>query len=118
MILIVPGGGQIARVSDDAMALGERQAPWNTHLIAMWIDRADTQSNVSWLRELQRACAPFTTGRAWLNSLGEEGDQRVRRALGTDKFERLQAIKDRYDPENVFRLDQNIRPSRGTVNGA
>jgi FAD/FMN-containing dehydrogenase len=59
--------------------------------------------------------APYTTGHSWLNFLTEEGEQRVRRALGTDKYERLQTIKDRYDPENVFRLNQNIRPTRDTT---
>jgi hypothetical protein len=68
------------------------------------------------VRELRIACAPYTTGRAWLNLLGEEGEPRVRRALGDEKYERLQRIKDRYDPENVFHLNQNIRPS-GSVYG-
>ena len=93
------------------MAIGQRQAPWNTHLLAMWADPADEKRNVAWLRELQVATAPYTTGRAWLNFLGEEGEQRVRRALGEDKYDRLQQIKDRYDPQNTFYLNQNIRPS-------
>lgn len=59
---------------------------------------------------------PHTTGRAFLNFLGEEGDLRIRPALGDDKYERLQHIKDRYDPENLFRLNQNIRPSH-SANG-
>ncbi|HZO76862.1 MAG TPA: FAD-binding oxidoreductase [Solirubrobacteraceae bacterium] len=110
-ILIVPGGGQIARVAENAMAIGQRHAPWNTHLIGMWSDPAETKLNVDWVRELRAESAPYTTGRAFLNFLGEEGDLRVRRALGDDKYERLQRIKDRYDPENVFRLNQNIAPS-------
>jgi FAD/FMN-containing dehydrogenase len=110
-VLILPGGGQIARVDDDAMAIGQRQAPWNTHMLAMWADPADDSRNVEWLRELKVACAPYTSGRAWLNFLGEEGEGRVRRALGEDKYERLQKIKDRYDPANVFHLNQNISPS-------
>jgi FAD/FMN-containing dehydrogenase len=109
-IMIVPAGGQTARVSDDAMALGQRQSPWNTHLIGMWTDPADTPRNIAWLRELQQACAPYTTGRAWLNFLGDGSTTRVRRALGDDKYERLQRVKDRYDPDNVFRLNQNIAP--------
>lgn len=113
-ILIVPGGGEIARVPEDAMAIGQRHAPWNTHLIGMWPDPGETKRNVEWVRELRAASAPYTTGRAFLNFLGEEGDLRVRRALGDDKYERLQRIKDRYDPENLFRLNQNIRPSKST----
>jgi FAD/FMN-containing dehydrogenase len=115
-ILIVPGGGQIARVPEDAMAIGQRHAPWNTHLIGMWSDPAETQRNIEWVRELRAASAPYTTGRAFLNFLGEEGDLRVRRALGDDKYERLQEIKDRYDPENLFCMNQNVRPSH-SANG-
>jgi FAD/FMN-containing dehydrogenase len=111
LILIVPAGGQTARIPDDAMALGQRQAPWNTHLIGMWSDPDDTPRNVGWLRDLQRACAAYTTGRSWLNFLADDGAGRVRRALGDEKYERLARVKDRYDPENVFRLNQNIRPS-------
>jgi FAD/FMN-containing dehydrogenase len=111
LILIIPGGGQIARVPDEAMALGERQSPWNTHLVAMWQDPADDERNIAWLRELQAACAPYTTGRAFLNFIGEDGGQLVRRALGDQKYERMRSVKERYDPENVFCLNQNVKPS-------
>jgi len=110
-ILIVPGGGQIARIDDGATAIGQRQAAWNTHLLTMWDDADDDARNLAWLRELQSACAPYTTGRAWLNFVGEEGEHRVRRALGDETYERLQVVKERYDPTNLFRLNQNIRPS-------
>jgi FAD/FMN-containing dehydrogenase len=113
-ILLVPGGGQITRVDDDAMAIGQRQAPWNTHLLAVWEEPAHDRRNLDWLRELKAACAPYTTGHAWLNFLTEGGEQRVRRALGAEKYERLQRIKDRYDPENLFQLNQNIRPTAST----
>jgi FAD/FMN-containing dehydrogenase len=117
-ILVLPGGGQIARVADDAMAIGPRLAPWNTHLLTVWADPADAQRNLDWLRALQAQTAPYTTGRAWLNFLGEEGEDRVRSAVGERKYERLQAIKDRYDPGNLFHLNQNIRPRRGPAAGA
>jgi FAD/FMN-containing dehydrogenase len=113
-VLIVPGGGQIARIDGGATAIGERQAPWNTHLLAMWEDAADDPRNLAWLRELQSACAPYTTGRSWLNFVGEEGEHRVRRALGDETYARLQVVKERYDPTNLFRLNQNIRPSGET----
>ncbi len=110
-ILILPGGGQLARVDDDAMAIGQRQAPWNTHLLTMWRDPADSPRNLEWLRALQREISPHTTGRAWLNFLGDEGETHVRRALGRHRYERLQSIKRRYDPDNLFHLNQNILPS-------
>lgn len=58
-VLLLPGGGQISRLADDAMAIGQRQAPWNTHLLAVWDDPADDQRNLTWLREL-KAAAPHT----------------------------------------------------------
>ncbi len=54
---------------------------------------------------------PFTTGRAYLNFIGEEGEDRVRAAFGPETYARLQALKDRYDPTNLFRLNQNIKPT-------
>ncbi len=113
LIVILAGGGQIARVDDHAMALGQRQAPYNTHLIAMWPDPADSQRNIEWVRDLRAASEPHATGGAFLNFLGEEGQHHVRRAFGTDKYQRLVQIKDRYDPWNLFRLNQNIPPSGG-----
>jgi FAD/FMN-containing dehydrogenase len=110
-ILIVPGGGQVARIDDDAMAIGQRQAPWNTHLLTMWSDAADSARNLEWLRALQTAIDPYTTGRAWLNFLGDEGVDRVRRAVGDRKYARLQTIKRRYDPDNLFHLNQNVVPT-------
>jgi FAD/FMN-containing dehydrogenase len=77
----------------------------------VWSDPADTARNHAWLRALQDAIAPYTTGRAWLNFLGDEGEDRVRRALGDGKYQRLQTIKRHYDPDNVFHLNQNIVPA-------
>jgi FAD/FMN-containing dehydrogenase len=113
VVLLHPTAGQIARTAEDATAFGQRQARWNTQLLTLWPDAADDKRNIDWLRELQAACAPFTTGRAWLNFMTEEGSPRVLRALGPETFGRLQAIKDRYDPNNLFRLNQNIPPSKG-----
>jgi FAD/FMN-containing dehydrogenase len=54
---------------------------------------------------------PYTTGRAYLNFFGEEGEDRVRAAFGPETYARLQALKDRYDPTNLFRLNQNMKPT-------
>jgi FAD/FMN-containing dehydrogenase len=113
LLVILAGGGQIARVDEDAMALGQRHAPYNTHLISMWPDPTDSQRNIEWVRDLQAASKPYTTGGAFVNFLGEEGQHHVRRAFGTSKYQRLVRIKDRYDPDNLFRLNQNIPPSGG-----
>jgi FAD/FMN-containing dehydrogenase len=62
-----------------------------------------------WARGYWSALAPFHTG-VYVNFLMEEGEERVRQAYGAAKYDRLKALKRRYDPENIFRLNQNIRP--------
>jgi FAD/FMN-containing dehydrogenase len=110
-VIVVPGGGAIARVDDDAMAFGERDAPFNLHILSMWEDPAQDEAQIAWTRTLSAEMAPFKRGRAYLNFIGEEGSERVQAAFGPEKYARLVALKDRYDPENLFRLNQNIAPS-------
>jgi FAD/FMN-containing dehydrogenase len=110
-VLVAPGGGALSRVPDDATAMGHRQAPWNVHYLSMWADPADTERNVEWTRALAAAMKPWTTGGLYLNYIGDEGDERVRAAFGA-KYERLQALKERWDPQNLFRSNQNITPRR------
>jgi FAD/FMN-containing dehydrogenase len=110
-IPLLPGGGAIARVDEDADALGYRQAPWNLHLLSLWTDPADDERNIAWTREFSAAMRPWTAGRAYLNFLGPAGPDRIRAAYGEEKFPRMQALKDKYDPGNLFRLNQNITPT-------
>jgi FAD/FMN-containing dehydrogenase len=110
-VLVLPGGGAIARVPDDAMAFGQRRAPFNLHVLALWEGTDADEENIAWARRVGAAMKPYATGRAYLNFIGEEGEDRVRAAFGPETYERLQRLKDRYDPENLFRLNQNIRPS-------
>jgi FAD/FMN-containing dehydrogenase len=117
-ILVIPGGGAIARIGEDRMAFGQRQAPFNLHVLSVWEHRRDDEANIAWARELGTAVKPFTTGRAYLNFIGDEGGGRVRAAFGPQAYARLQALKDRYDPQNLFRLNQNIKPSGFTVGSA
>jgi FAD/FMN-containing dehydrogenase len=110
-LLFQPLGGAVARVPEDATALGRRDATWAYHVISMWADAADDERNIAWTRELAGAMKPYATGRAYLNFIGEEGGGRVRAAFGPEKYARLVELKDRWDPENVFCRNQNIRPS-------
>ena len=110
-IIVVPGGGAIARVDEDATAVGQRNARWNIHYLSMWPDPADTEKNIAYTREFSEAMKPWSTGRSYLNFLGDEGLGRVEAAFGPKKFARLQALKDEWDPENLFRINQNIPPS-------
>ena len=110
-IILVPGGGAIARVDEDATAFGQRSAPWNIHYLSMWPDPADTDTNIAYTRELAGAMKPWTTGRAYLNFIGDEGAGRVEAAFGEAKFARLAELKRTWDPTNLFRHNQNIAPA-------
>ncbi len=110
-IILVPGGGVLARVDEDAMAFGQRQAPWNLHYLSMWPDPADDDTNIAYTRALAGAMKPWTTGRAYLNFIGDEGAGRVEAAFGSDKYARLSRLKREWDPTNLFRHNQNIAPA-------
>ena len=106
-------GGAVARVKDDATAYGERQAPYVLNIIALSHQPEGFDENVEWAQRLYADIEPSLTGGAYINYLSAEGADRVRAAYGEEKFARLQALKDRYDPTNLFRLNQNIPPSAG-----
>ena len=109
-ILLLPGGGAAARVPDGTMAVAERRAPFNVHITSLWADPADDDANVAWTRALGAALKPFTTGRVYVNFIGDEGEERVVASFGADGYARLQALKAEWDPGNLFRSNQNIRP--------
>jgi FAD/FMN-containing dehydrogenase len=102
-------GQAIKAVPDHATAFPHRDAEYMFHPICVWNDRANDERMITASRALCDAMRPFTTGAAYLNFTAED---RVREAFGADKYARLVALKDRYDPDNLFRLNQNIVPSR------
>ncbi len=104
-------GGAVARVPEDATPLTKRSSPWITHPFAVWEDRADSDRNIEWARSFRRDIARYATGGVWLNFIGDEGEDRVRAAYGEQKYRRLAAIKGEWDPGNVFRGNQNIKPA-------
>jgi FAD/FMN-containing dehydrogenase len=108
--ILMPLGGALGRVDENAMAFGQRNAPFNLHILSMWKDAADSDRQIGWTREFHSAMQPYTTGGAYLNFIGNEGNARVRQAFGPAKYDRLVGLKRRYDPDNVFRLNQNIPP--------
>jgi hypothetical protein len=112
-ILVEPMGGAIGRTDENDTALGRRDVKWCYHALAMWMEpgqeAADAQ--MAWARGLADDMRPHTTEGVYLNFTSDEGDERVRSTYGPEKYARLVALKDRYDPGNVFRLNQNIKPS-------
>jgi hypothetical protein len=110
-IIVIAGGGAVAAVDEDATAFGQRTAPFNMHYLSMWSDPDDAPRNVAYTRDLAGAMKPWTTGRVYLNFIGDEGPGRVEAAFGPEKYVRLQALKREWDPTNLFRHNQNIPPA-------
>lgn len=110
-LMLEPMGGAVARVASDATAFNHRDAAYNLAMIARWEDPKDAGRHVAWVRGASEAMDPFTTGGVYVNYLGEEGADRVRAAYGEEKYARLVALKDEYDPDNFFNRNQNIHPS-------
>ena len=96
---------------DDATAFGERHSPFNTHYLSMWEDPAEDERNIAYTRAIAAAMKPWTTGRVYLNYIGDEGLHRVESSFGEQKYARLQALKAEWDPDNLFRHNQNIKPA-------
>jgi FAD/FMN-containing dehydrogenase len=83
--------------------------PYLLNLVGRWRDPAESPEQTAWVRGLWQAVQPFEAGTAYVNFMpGDEGD-RVRAAYGPS-YDRLTAVKRRYDPDNLFRLNQNILP--------
>jgi hypothetical protein len=103
-------GGAVARVSEDATAFPNRTAQHNLNIVGAWtLDDPEPERHVAWVRETWEAMQPFARG-VYVNFMSDEPADRVRAAYGPEKYERLVALKRRYDPENVFRHNQNIAP--------
>ena len=103
--------GAATRVATDATAFGARSEVWDYDVISQWHDPAETAGHVQWTREFWSAVEPFASGQAYVNHLdAEEGTSRIRQAY-RHGYDRLVALKNKYDPTNLFRLNQNIRPT-------
>jgi FAD/FMN-containing dehydrogenase len=103
-------GGAVARVPDDATAFGNRTADYVLNVIARTPDADGFDDCVTWARGTTQALAPVSRAGAYVNFMGDADDDRLRASYGDVKYERLVALKRRYDPTNLFRLNQNITP--------
>ena len=109
--VMAPGGGAVARVPDDATAFTQRQPKWNIHYLTMWFDPADDDRNIAFTRGVAGAMKPWATGRVYLNYIGDEGQDRIESSFGSEKMARLRLAKAKWDPDNLFSHNQNIRPA-------
>ena len=104
-------GGAVARVGEDDTAFSHRRAAYAYNVVSIWTDPSEDALQIGANADLAAALQPFSTGGVYVNFLGDEGSARVRAAYGQAKYERLARLKKRFDPENLFRLNQNIEPA-------
>ncbi len=109
-VLIEQLGGAVSHVGKDATAFNHRASPYDLVIMPMWSDPAESEKHIRWADELWRAMQPFSSGGVYVNYLGSEGEERIKAAYGTN-YERLVTLKNKYDPMNLFRLNQNIKPT-------
>jgi FAD/FMN-containing dehydrogenase len=102
-------GGAVGRVPEDATAFAERSMPFVLNAVAGWNDPGEGEADKHWARTVIEAASEMSTGRAYVNYLGDPGAAQA--AYGAQKYARLVSLKDEYDPTNLFRLNQNIEPS-------
>ena len=102
--------GAASRVDPAATAFPYRDEHYDFLILSQWADRSDSEENIRWTRAFFEAMQPFFESGVYVNNLGEEGEDRIKEAYGAH-YERLVALKDKYDPMNLFRLNQNIRPT-------
>lgn len=102
-------GGAMSRVPDDATAFAHRASRIMVNLAAIYADPAETETHEAWIRRFSDALRQSDEG-VYSNFLGDEGEDRVRAAYPGATWDRLRVIKTKYDPANLFRLNQNIRP--------
>ncbi len=111
-IILQPGGHAVAAVPDDATPLGGRAAPWQAHCYGSW-ESGNDDEHIAWVKSTERALAPWAAGHVSLNFVSDADGGRVRTAFGDAKYRRLSALKRAWDPDNLFRSNQNIVPAPG-----
>ena len=109
-IFIAQLGGASSRVSSEATAYPHRDANFVMNVHTRWRERDDEQRSIKWARELFAAAAPHATGGVYVNFMPEDETERVQGAYGSN-YERLATLKGKYDPRNLFRLNQNVQPT-------
>ena len=108
-ILFFPIRGAASRVAPDATAFPHRRG-YHVGVYSLWRDRAENDPNIAWVRQTWKAMQPFVSGGVYVNELGDDdGVDRVQMAYGPN-YDRLQQIKAKYDPQNVFSQNANIAP--------
>jgi hypothetical protein len=105
-------GGQVSRVAEDDTAYTQRDAAYSLIMSSGWEDPHATDHQTKWVRSFWKAVQPFSPGGGYINFMShDDGRDRVEAAYGPAKYARLIDLKNEYDPQNLFRLNQNIKPT-------
>ena len=113
MLALFQLGGAAGRVGKDETAFYHRDAGYHMFLASIWEDAASDVENIRWVRETWDAIRPFAANGVYVNEMGDEreSEARIREAYGPTTYQRLVALKNKYDPTNFFRLNPNIKPT-------
>ncbi len=106
-----PINGAASRVGKTETAWNYRDATWAQVMVGVDPDPANNEKIISWTKDYYDAVHPYSAGGAYVNFMMDEGEERVKATYG-DNYDRLVAIKNKYDPANLFRVNQNIRPTK------
>jgi FAD/FMN-containing dehydrogenase len=107
-MILAPMGGAVSRSAAKDIALSVVDAPWLYFCLAMWMDPTQDQRNVAWARSFAAAMHEFGFGTAFSNFIEPDEGGRLQASYGDQKYKRLVELKQRWDPQNLFRLNQNI----------
>lgn len=102
--------GAVRRANGNS-AFSHCDMPFVLNIVGLWTDPAMAEGNIAWVRKTYDVLRPHSSGAPYLNYLGAEGTDQVRAAYG-NSYDRLAELKRKYDPDNLFRINQNVRPSR------
>lgn len=109
-MLVAHLGGAMSRVRKEETAFSHRASPYDLVIMPMWTNPEESEKHIRWADDLWKAMQPFSSGGVYVNYVGNEGEERVKAAYGTN-YEHLVALKNKYDPSNLFRFNQNIKPT-------
>jgi hypothetical protein len=107
-------GGAASREPEGGSSYPHRQSEFDLVIISNWPDKQDDDKNISWTRNIWEAIQSHLSHKVYVNTLGVEGADRVKEAYG-ENYQKLAELKRRYDPNNFFRMNQNISPAQSTA---
>ena len=103
--------GAVKKVKPEDTAFSHRDARFVINIVGMWMAENDPNKHINWVRNFSDAVKQFSTGNQYLNFMADTGEDKVMAAYGKEKYTKLVQLKNKYDPENLFHLNQNIKPS-------